>query len=557
MLPNFLRLAFSFLPFQFTLLPLPLPPQVPLDLGLGGTRSPLDVPNKRIVIIGGGTAGIVTLKTLIADLPKNVTSNWEIVLLEQRDNIGGIWYPDPNLPTLLTFQKHHLTIPQFPFLVGTALFPNHTFVFKYHESIISHWNLSSYIHLEHEVLSADWHGNNVSGHWQLTTHDHARNRSTRARFDHLIVATGHNHYPYEPKLQGRPTWEASAPGRKVLHSMFYRDPEAYSGRNVLVVGGGASGRDIAQQVVGFANSVRTLPFLLLDSPKIIHRPSSLQTYVSIKDQPFRPISFPHIPGVERVPALLRFTPFAPVFKDGTSLPHIDTVIFATGYELRIPFLSSSVRDTPIITPLPDPEVCDTLTNNGRYLRPLFRHIFSLAPTHAPRALAFVGLPIYVANAISDSAQALLIAHALADDKLLPPHSALLADLRAQEAAVDDPARVGHRILQPGGGTGYQNEVVRLLQDRGLGGRPNVPPLGTAFTEPWRVFAVQEGTRLRRAWLKVESLGEGEVNKWLSSVKKGDEAEWDDFMVRLVEWDKEQGGGGGEDVDVVEEGWYAF
>ncbi len=156
-----------------------------------------------------------------------------------------------------------VTIPQFPFPPGTALFPDYTSVLQYHKSIISRWNLSSYIRLRHEVLAADWHGDNVSGHWQLTALDHTQNHTIHARFDHLIVASGYNHYPYEPRFQGQQVWEASAPRRKVLHATFYREPEVYRGRNVLVVGGGSSGRDIARQVVGFANSVRTIYLPLL------------------------------------------------------------------------------------------------------------------------------------------------------------------------------------------------------------------------------------------------------------------------------------------------------
>ena len=151
-----------------------------------------------------------------------------------------------------------MTLPHFPFPLNTVLFPNHTVAFQYHQSITSHWNLSPYIRLRHEVLAADWHGDNVSGHWQLATLDHAQNRTVHARFDHLLVANGHNHYPYEPKFQGKQEWVASAPDRQILHSIFYREPEAFRGRNILVVGGGSSGRDIAQQVVGFANSVRTI-----------------------------------------------------------------------------------------------------------------------------------------------------------------------------------------------------------------------------------------------------------------------------------------------------------
>ena len=75
---NWLRFALSLLQF-----PVPVP--------LSSVSSTADVPDKRIAIVGGGTSGIVMLKTLIDDLPKDVTRTWEIVLFERRDDIGGIW----------------------------------------------------------------------------------------------------------------------------------------------------------------------------------------------------------------------------------------------------------------------------------------------------------------------------------------------------------------------------------------------------------------------------------------------------------------------------------
>jgi chemotaxis response regulator CheB len=77
-MPNWFRLALSLLQFQ-----VPLP--------LSSVSSTVDVPDKRIAIVGGGTGGIVMLKTLVADLPKDITRTWEIVLFEQRDDVGGIW----------------------------------------------------------------------------------------------------------------------------------------------------------------------------------------------------------------------------------------------------------------------------------------------------------------------------------------------------------------------------------------------------------------------------------------------------------------------------------
>jgi NADH dehydrogenase FAD-containing subunit len=77
-MPNWFRLALSLLQFQ-----VPLP--------LSSVLSTADVPDKRIAIVGGGTSGIVMLKTLVDDLPKDITRTWEVVLFEQRGDVGGIW----------------------------------------------------------------------------------------------------------------------------------------------------------------------------------------------------------------------------------------------------------------------------------------------------------------------------------------------------------------------------------------------------------------------------------------------------------------------------------
>ena len=44
---------------------------------------------KSIAIVGAGSAGLAMLKTLL-DLPEH--NSWNIILFEERENVGGIWW---------------------------------------------------------------------------------------------------------------------------------------------------------------------------------------------------------------------------------------------------------------------------------------------------------------------------------------------------------------------------------------------------------------------------------------------------------------------------------
>jgi putative flavoprotein involved in K+ transport len=66
-------------------------------------------------------------------------------------------------------------------------------------------------------------------------------RSLKAR--QVVVATGYNHTPYLPRWPGRADFAG-----QVMHSSAYRNPRPFKGRDVLVVGTGNSGAEIAQDL---------------------------------------------------------------------------------------------------------------------------------------------------------------------------------------------------------------------------------------------------------------------------------------------------------------------
>ncbi|MEU9197605.1 flavin-containing monooxygenase [Streptomyces hundungensis] len=78
----------------------------------------------------------------------------------------------------------------------------------------------------------------------------------------VVVATGYNHTPYVPDWPGADTYTG-----ELLHASRYRDPAPYAGRDVLVVGAGNTGAEIAADLAegGAARvrlAVRTPPHIL-------------------------------------------------------------------------------------------------------------------------------------------------------------------------------------------------------------------------------------------------------------------------------------------------------
>lgn len=92
-----------------------------------------------------------------------------------------------------------------------------------------------------------------AGRWRLDT------AAGPLLAEDVIVATGYNGAPLVPDWPGRDTFEG-----RLIHSSEYRNPDPYRGRDVLVVGAGNSGAEIAHDLAdgGAARSrlsVRTPP----------------------------------------------------------------------------------------------------------------------------------------------------------------------------------------------------------------------------------------------------------------------------------------------------------
>lgn len=251
----------------------------------------------------------------------------------------------------------------FLFPPETPLYPSASTVLAYLQSYASANNLHPHIRLNATAESTV----RAEGKWHVTFTS-TSGSSTLKDIDSLIVANGRYRQPYIPFVPGLGNWEE---GLQYSHSIYYRSPSTpvdLKGKTVLVVGGGASGVDIASDLLGYA--------------RVVYRSSrSIQSSDDICDPRLRP-------GIAR---LLSSVDGAVEFRDGSILHDVDHIIFATGYVHSLPFLSPEVlrNETP---PSVDNKLPGELYNSEKHLFPLARHFIPLVPRLREDELAFIGLP---------------------------------------------------------------------------------------------------------------------------------------------------------------------
>ncbi|MFI6896410.1 flavin-containing monooxygenase [Streptomyces sp. NPDC050256] len=214
--------------------------------GSTSTPAPTDITEDRpVYVIGGGPGGLAAAAALREQ-------GVRAVVLEKSADVGASWRRHYDRLHLHTTRRWS-ALPGLPMPRRFGRWVSRDDVVRYLEKYVEHHELEVVTGVEVSRIdrAADGTG------WRLTATG-GRELTGRA----VVVATGYNHTPRIPDWSGRDTFTG-----ELLHASAYRNPAPYAGQDVLVVGAGNTGAEIAVDLVeGGASrvrlAVRTVPHLV-------------------------------------------------------------------------------------------------------------------------------------------------------------------------------------------------------------------------------------------------------------------------------------------------------
>ncbi|WLQ50157.1 NAD(P)/FAD-dependent oxidoreductase [Streptomyces poriferorum] len=214
--------------------------------GGSSTPAPTDITEDRpVYVIGGGPGGLAAAAALREQ-------GVRAVVLEKSADVGASWRRHYDRLHLHTTRRWS-ALPGLPMPRRFGRWVSRDDVVRYLEKYVEHHELEVVTGVEVSRIDRADDGTG----WRLTATG-GRELTGRA----VVVATGYNHTPRIPDWSGRDTFTG-----ELLHASAYRNPAPYAGKDVLVVGVGNTGAEIAVDLVeGGASrvrlAVRTVPHIV-------------------------------------------------------------------------------------------------------------------------------------------------------------------------------------------------------------------------------------------------------------------------------------------------------
>ena len=299
-----------------------------------------------VAVIGGGGAGVAAAAALLA-------RGLDVTLFDRRPHLGGLWgNPDMLYPGLVTNLPKEVMAysPSLPFDAALPSFVTSGDMAGYVQAAAAAQRVDPVARLRTEITDVRKPG---GGKWTVTSCPAGGGAASTDEFDAVVVGNGHYNLPVVPAIPGA----ADFPGR-TRHSCEYAGPDEFAGKAVLVVGGRASGADIARELSVLCAGRGDGAVVVADStapPSDALSSNRGGSGGGTGGSGFLRLA----PRLERLDAD-GFAHFA-----GGAKAKVDEVVWAVGYEYAFPFLPSDGADGTPTVGVRDRAVSDLYVESGR------------------------------------------------------------------------------------------------------------------------------------------------------------------------------------------------
>jgi monooxygenase len=210
-----------------------------------------------VVIVGAGLSGIGAGYRLQTRCPGK-----RYVIFEAREQMGGTWdlFRFPGVRS--DSDMFTLGYPFHPWKNAKAIADGPA-ILNYLRETAAEFGIDRHIRFQHRVHSATW--SSAGGHWLLESKK-ANGEAVRCTCDFLYGCTGYYRYDagYEPSFPGAHRFQG-----QVVHPQHWPEDLDYAGKNVVVIGSGATAVTLVPAMARTAAHVTMLqrsPSYLLSLP---------------------------------------------------------------------------------------------------------------------------------------------------------------------------------------------------------------------------------------------------------------------------------------------------
>jgi len=197
-----------------------------------------------VAVIGAGPAGLAAMKCLQEE-------GFEVTGFERRPEAGGLWsfsenpeYTSATASTKSQLSKFTSPFTDFPYPDHFPIHPKTADLALYYQSYAKHFDIHRKIVFNVSISSVSRSARGTG--WLVQVDGEQGPRA----FDKVVLATGTELVAKRPSIEGMDLFEG-----QFIHVQQYKQPRAFQGKKVVVLGQGNSAADTAVDLVPHAKQV--------------------------------------------------------------------------------------------------------------------------------------------------------------------------------------------------------------------------------------------------------------------------------------------------------------